>query len=185
MPNKHQALWDNCLHLIKQNVTEQTFKTWFEPIVFESYDEAKKTVLVQVPSPYIYEYLEQNFVTLMAWALSKSFKANVRLTYRLMTDQENKKEQEWESEGPSGIEAPAATTRGNQSPTVLDTAMPQDLNPRLDPKKTFDSFIEGDSNKLPRTVGLSICLGSSVSGAVYGLCASEHHQRLHQLLSDH
>ena len=89
MPNKHQALWDNCLHLIKQNVTEQTFKTWFEPIVFESYDEAKKTVLVQVPSPYIYEYLEQNFVALMAWALSKSFKTNVRLTYRLMTDQEN------------------------------------------------------------------------------------------------
>ena len=156
MPNKHQALWDNCLHLIRQNVAEQTFKTWFEPIVFESYNEAKKTVLVQVPSPYIYEYLEQNFVALMAWALSKSFQTNVRLTYRLMTDQENKKEQEWESEGPSAIEAPAATTRGNQSPTVLDTAMPQDLNPRLDPKKTFDSFIEGDSNKLPRTVGLSI-----------------------------
>jgi chromosomal replication initiator protein len=156
MQKSHKALWDNCLHLIKQNVTEQTFKTWFEPIVFESYNEAEKMVMVQVPSPYIYEYLEQYYVRLMAWALQNSFQANIRLKYRLVTDKENKKEQEWESEGPTDIEAPHATTRGNKSPTVLDAAVPQQLNPQLDPKKTFDNFIEGDSNKLPRTVGLSI-----------------------------
>jgi chromosomal replication initiator protein len=39
---------------------------------------------------------------------------------------------------------------------VLDAAVPQSLNPQLDPKKTFENYIEGDSNKLPRTVGLSI-----------------------------
>jgi chromosomal replication initiator protein len=39
---------------------------------------------------------------------------------------------------------------------VLDAATPQQLNPQLDPKKTFQNFIEGNSNKLPRTVGLSI-----------------------------
>ena len=156
MQKSHKALWDNCLHLISQNVTEQTFKTWFEPIVFESYDEEEKTVLVQVPSPYIYEYLEQYYVRLMAWALQNSFKANVRLKYRLVTDKENKKNQEWESDAPSDIEAPRPTTRGNKSPTVLDAAVPQNLNPQLDPKKTFDNYIEGNSNKLPRTVGLSI-----------------------------
>ena len=156
MQNSHKALWDNCLHLISQNVTKQIFKTWFEPIVFESYDEEEKTVLVQVPSPYIYEYLEQYYVRLMAWALQNSFKANVRLKYRLVTDKENKKNQEWESDAPSDIEAPRPTTRGNKSPTVLDAAVPQNLNPQLDPKKTFDNYIEGNSNKLPRTVGLSI-----------------------------
>ena len=156
MQKSHKALWDNCLYLIRQNVTEQTFKTWFEPIVFESYDDMEKTVLVQVPSPYIYEYLEQYYVRLMAWALQNSFKANVRLKYRLVTDKENKKNQEWESDAPSDIEAPQPTTRGNKSPTVLDAAVPQNLNPQLDPKKTFDNYIEGNSNKLPRTVGLSI-----------------------------
>ena len=156
MQKSHKALWDNCLHLISQNVAEQTFKTWFEPIVFESYDEAEKTVLVQVPSPYIYEYLEQYYVRLMAWALQNSFQCNVKLKYRLVTDKENKKNQEWEGDAPSDIEAPQPTTRGNKSPTVLDAAVPQSLNPQLDPKKTFDNFIEGDSNKLPRTVGLSI-----------------------------
>ena len=156
MQKSHQALWDKCLHLIKQNVAEQTYKTWFEPIVFESFDEKLSTVLVQVPSPYIYEYLEQYYVRLMAWALNNSFNANVKLQYRLVVDRENGKTQTVEGEGPAAIDAPPATTRANKSPDVLAAAMPQQLNPQLDPKKTFDNFIEGDSNKLPRTVGLSI-----------------------------
>ncbi|MBQ9646387.1 MAG: chromosomal replication initiator protein DnaA [Prevotella sp.] len=156
MNQSHKALWTNCLHLIKQNVTEQIFKTWFEPIVFESYDEAQKTVLVQVPSPYIYEYLEQYYVRLMGWALANSFKTSVKLTYRLVTDKEHLLTQDVESEQATDIEVQAPTTRGNKSPTVLDAVMPQSLNPQLDPKKNFDNFIEGDSNKLPRTVGISI-----------------------------
>ena len=28
MNNNHQALWDDCLRLIRANVTEQQFKTW-------------------------------------------------------------------------------------------------------------------------------------------------------------
>ena len=63
---------------------------------------------------------------------------------------------EVESDGPSSVEAPQATTRANMAPTTLDAAVPQGLNPQLDPKKTFQTFVEGDSNKLPRTVGLSI-----------------------------
>ena len=155
MQKSHKVLWDNCLHLIRQNVTEQIYKTWFEPIAFESYDEKLSTVLVQVPSPYIYEYLEQYYVQLIAWALNKSFSANVKLKYRLVVDKENGKTQDVEGDGPSAIEAPEATTRGNKSPNVLDGVTPQ-LNPQLDPKKTFENFIEGDSNKLPRTVGLTI-----------------------------
>ncbi len=56
----HKSLWENCLQLIRQNVTEQVFKTWFEPIGFVSYDEQQRTLLVEVPSMYVYEYLEQN-----------------------------------------------------------------------------------------------------------------------------
>ena len=156
MNKSHKALWDNCLHLIRQNVTEQIYKTWFEPIVFESYNEQEKTVLVQVPSPYVYEYLEQYYVRLMAWALTNSFKASVKLTYRLVIDSEHKKYQEVEGDHPDEVEVSHAPTRGDKSPTTLDAAVPQDLNPQLDPKKTFDTFVEGDSNKLPRTVGVTV-----------------------------
>ena len=156
MQQRHQALWENCLHLIRQNVTEQIYKTWFEPIVFESYNEQEKKMLVQVPSMFFYEYLEQNYVRLMGWALANSFQANVTLTYRIVTDKANGLTQDAEGERPADIEGPQPTTRGNKAPTVLDAAVPQELDAQLDAKKTFDSFIEGDSNKLPRTVALSI-----------------------------
>ena len=155
MKQDHKALWNNCLKLIEKNVSAQIFKTWFEPIVFENFDEGTKTVLMQVPSPYVYEYLEQHFVQLMGWAMGVSFGANVRLTYRLVTDKEHNIVQEVEGERPADFEV-QPTTRANKAPTVLDAAQPQPINSQLDPRKTFDSYIEGASNKLPRTVGLSI-----------------------------
>ena len=156
MSKSHKALWADCLQIIQANVTEQQFKTWFAPIVFESYSETEHMLLVQVPSPYVYEYLEQYYVGLLSKVLARVFEANVVLRYRIVTDKANKISQEVESDGPSSVEAPQATTRANMAPTTLDAAVPQGLNPQLDPKKTFQTFVEGDSNKLPRTVGLSI-----------------------------
>lgn len=155
MNNSHKALWDNCLQLIRQNVTEQQFKTWFEPIVFESYSESDATLLLQVPSAYFCEYLEQYYIRLMYWALTNSFKMKVKLNYRIVTDKAHKLTQDVAADQPADIDVPTPNSRANQSPNVLD-ATPRDLNPQLDVHKTFNSFIEGDSNKLPRTVGLSI-----------------------------
>ena len=156
MQKRHEALWDDCLSLIRNNVTEQQYKTWFAPIVFESYSEDSQTVLVQVPSPYVYEYLEQYYVGLLSKVLTHCFGADTKLAYRIVTDKAHKLTQVVVAEPPGTIEAPQATNRGNKTPTVLDTVTPQDLNPQLDIHKTFSTFIEGDSNKLPRTVGLSI-----------------------------
>ena len=156
MENSHQALWDNCLHLIEANVTEQQFKTWFAPIVFESYSEAEHTLLVQVPSMYVYEYLEQYYVGLLSKVLARVFGADVTLRYRIVTDKGHGIVQDVDSECPAEIESPQPLHGGNKAPSTLDAAVPQDLNPQLDPKKTFNNYIEGDSNKLPRTVGLSI-----------------------------
>ena len=156
MQKRHEALWDDCLNLIKNNVTEQQFKTWFAPIVFESYSEDSRTVLVQVPSPYVYEYLEQYYVGLLSKVLTRCFGENTNLTYRIVTDKQHKLTQVVQGETPSEIDAPEATSRGNKAPTPLDAAVPQSLNPQLDIHKTFASFIEGESNKLPRTVGISI-----------------------------
>ena len=160
MVKSQSALWDECLRLIQANVTEQQYKTWFAPIVFESYSEQEHTLMVQVPSPYVYEYLEQYYVGLLRKVLARVFGSDVILRYRIITvvggDHNRNTVQEVEGDVPAEIEAPVVVRRGNQSPTTLDAAVPQGLNPQLDPKKTFQNFIEGDSNKLPRTVGLSI-----------------------------
>ena len=155
MEKSPKALWGDCLHLIKENVTEQQYKTWFAPIVFEKYDEESQNLLVQVPSRYVYEYLEQYYVALLSKALFRCFGTNVRLNYRIVVDKAHKLTVDEEGSEPVDIEEPQPSSRVNKAPTELDAAT-KELNTQLDTHKTFQSFIEGDSNKLPRTVGLSI-----------------------------
>ena len=156
MVSNPKALWDKCLSLIKANVTEQQYIAWFEPIVFEQYDEGSQTLLLQVPSRYFYEYLEQYYVALLSKVLCRCFGANVQLKYRIVVDQAHKLTIDEEGSEPVIIDQPKAAVRVNKGPTILDAATPQDLDPQLDIHMTFQSFIEGDSNKLPRTVGISI-----------------------------
>ncbi len=148
------ARWDNALALIRENVSQQQYDTWFRPIVFESFDDAKKTLLVQVPSPFVYEYLEENYVDLLIKVLHRTFCEGIRLNYRVVTDKEHKLSQDIESD-PADIEQ-KPRTRANQSPNPLDAAQPQQIDPQLNPHLSFANYIEGASNKLPRSVGLSI-----------------------------
>lgn len=152
-----KALWDNSLLLIKDSVTEQQYNTWFKPIVFESYKPSTKTLLVQVPSPFVYEYLEQNFVDLLSKVLHRNFGEGIRLTYRVVTDKEHKLSQDIEAD-PDDADM-AKQTRERTQQTAAQPAAPQqqeDIDTQLDPKLTFNNYMEGDSNKLPRSVGLSI-----------------------------
>lgn len=152
-----KALWDNSLLLIKDSVTEQQYNTWFKPIVFESYKPSTKTLLVQVPSPFVYEYLEQNFVDLLSKVLHRNFGEGIRLTYRVVTDKEHKLSQDIEAD-PDDADM-AKQTRERALQTAAQPAAPQqqeDIDTQLDPKLTFNNYMEGDSNKLPRSVGLSI-----------------------------
>ena len=157
-------LWQQSLQLIKGNVSEQQFETWFKPIVFVSYSPATMTILVQVPSPFVYEYLEENFVDLIGKALKRYFGQNVRLTYRVVTDKTNDKGMVLQSDNTQDqIEKPLPRENANQSYGVLDASRLQPVDPQLNPQQTFENFIEGDSNKLPRAVGLSIAQNPSTT----------------------
>ena len=151
-----RALWDNCLQLIKDNVSEQQFNTWFRPIVFKSYKPATRTILVGIPSMFVYEYLEENYVDLLKKTLTRFYGEGTKLNYSVLTDKQNNITQSIEGADAADIEAPRPKTRGNQSPTVLDAVKPQEIDSQLDPHHTFSNYIEGDSNRLSRSVGLSI-----------------------------
>ncbi len=151
-----RALWGMTLELIKENVTEQQFATWFQPITFGSYQPATKTLLVEVPSPFVYEYLEENYVDLLSKVLTRVYGQGIRLTYRVVTDKDNGLTQVLQAQPVSTIDSRKPQTRGNMSPSTLDAAQPQEIDSQLDPHLNFNNFIEGDSNKLPRSVGLSI-----------------------------
>ncbi len=151
------ARWDKCLALIRDNVSEQQFKTWFEPIVFEAYKEQEKTVLIQVPSPFVYEYLEENYVDLLRKVLRRCFDDNVRLSYRIKVVEDKSRKGTSVVEGnehEEGFDNARPRSAANQPQTKVEAST--EIDSQLKPHQNFNNFIEGDSNKLPRAVGLSI-----------------------------
>ena len=151
-----KALWDNSLLFIKDNVSEQQYNTWFRPIVFESYKPSTKTLLVQVPSPFVYEYLEQNYVGLLSKVLHRNFGDGIRLTYRVVAaDKQQPVAQGVDAEVSDDVDA-SRNAMNQQVGMPADVQQQEDIDTQLDPKLTFNTYVEGDSNKLPRSVGLSI-----------------------------
>lgn len=151
-----KALWDNCLALIRENVSEQHYNTWFKPIVFESYKPATKTLLVRVPSTFFYEYLEANFVDLLSKVLHQNFGDGIRLTYRVVVVKDapgGTTPLPLDKEDASDISPKLRDPEQNAGAQEVQT---EDIETQLDPKLTFNNYMEGESNKLPRSVGLSI-----------------------------
>jgi chromosomal replication initiator protein len=84
MSKTAESVWSNCLKIIKDIVEWQHFKTWFEPI---NPVELKTNVLmIQVPSQFFYEYLEEHYVNLLAKTLKRELGKDARLEYRIYTD---------------------------------------------------------------------------------------------------
>ena len=154
-----KALWDNCLTLIRQHVSEQHFNTWFKPIVFESYKPATKTLLVRVPSTFFYEYLEANFVDLLSKVLHQNFGEGIRLTYRVVVVKDapgGTTPLPLDPDDANDLSPKSHQAQAGSEIAAAGESQMDDIDTQLDPKLTFNNYMEGESNKLPRSVGLSI-----------------------------
>lgn len=86
---EHQRKWEACQQVIRQEVGTHVYDVWFADIVCAGYDEQQHTVLLEVPSRYVYEYIEELHVRLMQQVLSGVFMENVRLNYRIANQSVN------------------------------------------------------------------------------------------------
>jgi len=80
----YQEIWSNCLNIIRDNVTAQNFKTWFKPI--EAVGINKQILTIQVPSQFFYEWLENNYITLIKKTLKRELGKDARLEYNILLD---------------------------------------------------------------------------------------------------
>ena len=74
-----EKIWGNCLFFIKDNIQQQAFKTWFEPIIPIKLTE--NSLSIQVPSKFFYEWLEEHYVKILKVALIRELGKEARLIY--------------------------------------------------------------------------------------------------------
>ena len=149
-------LWGKCLDIIRDNISANAFKTWFSNTTPASYQGNVLTIFV--PSQFVFEYIEAHYVDLLANAIFRVFGNDTELNYRILTDRQNGLTIDQETEKKPTIEKVKQMEKsGNQAPSPI-TVAPQDLDPMLKSNYSFDNFIEGLSNKLPRAAAESIAL---------------------------
>ncbi len=153
--NTPQAQWQRCLELIRSRLNPQQFATWFEPVGFKSYDFETKEVTICVPSQFFYEYLEENYRQLIYLSLYHVFGTDTRLVYQVAVI-ENEVVRE-EGNRAVMLREPSSQRMLNRAPGAMHVEVQMsDFNSYLNLDQTFDNFIEGVSNRLPRSVGQSV-----------------------------
>lgn len=147
-------LWNNCLRVIRDNVPEITFKTWFSPIVPLHYDG--KIFTIQVPSQFFYEYLEEKFVDLLRVTLHKEIGKDTVLNYRILVENTSNTLIDYRGENKSLNVEKITPKQANKIPNPFQKAVADDFDSQLNPKYTFCNFFEGESNRLARTAGETV-----------------------------
>ena len=78
----HERIWNNCLNVIKDNVPSISFRTWFEPILPLKLENDILTI--QVPSPFFYEYLEEQYIDILRKVIKKELGPEAKLEYNVV-----------------------------------------------------------------------------------------------------
>jgi len=163
MDKTHDKVWINCLDIIKDIVEWQHFKTWFEPIKPVALKE--KVLTIQVPSQFFFEYLEEHYVTLLAKTLKRELGKEARLEYRIMVDSGNDKDKPLTMDIPGNgyktysnneMDFPLVINNPVKNPFVIPGLKKMQIDSQLNPIYTFDSFVEGDCNRVSRRAGKTV-----------------------------
>lgn len=164
MEKAYEKIWRNCLEIIKDNVSSQSFKTWFEPI--KPVKLSSNVLTIQVPSQFFYEWLEEHYITLLKKTIKKELGTEGRLEYSIVM------ENSFNNSKPITVKIPTSNKKELKNPSV---AMPIDINQntirnpfiipglkkvnvesQLNPNYSFENFVEGDCNRLARSAGFAV-----------------------------
>lgn len=157
------TVWDECLQVIKENIGEQSFKTWFAPV--KPLKLENHVLTIQVPSQFFYEWLEEHYVHIIKQALDEKLGPQGRLEYSVIVDQGDEQNSPYTINLPnkgSGL-ANRQQFKGNytsgytyKSPFDLRSIDQIRHDSQLNPNYTFESYIEGDCNRLARSAGFAV-----------------------------
>jgi len=155
MKRDFKNLWNNCLNVIRDNIPEVAFNTWFAPIIPLKYKDSVLTV--QVPSQFFYEYLEEKYIDLIQQTLYREIGEGTILNYRVVVEAASNTTVELRGESKS-----IATDRKTNNkeitkvPSPFDRVETPEFNSQINSKYTFNNFFEGDSNRLARTAAEAV-----------------------------
>ncbi|MBQ0023039.1 MAG: chromosomal replication initiator protein DnaA [Prevotellaceae bacterium] len=150
-----QQHWAKCLEIIKDNISPQQFEATFAFVEPKSFED--RILVLSMPSEFIRDFIEKHFMNLMRSTFTRVFGKIDDLYYDITVAKETNASVH-EKSSDINIEAVSSTNNrdARKSPDDLTAPQVQDLDSQLRPSYNFGNFIEGDSNRLARSVGEAI-----------------------------
>jgi chromosomal replication initiator protein len=164
MSANHDAIWNSCLKVIKDNLPLQAYKTWFEPIVPVRIENSVLTI--QVPSHFFYEWLEEHYITLLKKVIKKELGTEGQLEYSIVMENSPN------NSNPYTVKLPASNKKAVKNapmnmpidisenpiknPFIIPGLRKVNVDSNLNPSYSFENFVEGDCNRLARSAGYAV-----------------------------
>jgi len=139
-----EAIWSRVLDIIRVELNEPNFKTWFEHTVPIQTNEPG-VFLVGVQNDFARAWLEERYTQRLSAAVSQVMGDDICV--RIVVDGDLSVEKA------APVEEPAVVVSDDSSqPEAPIAAAEEEYNPRY----TFDSFVVGDSNAFARNAALAV-----------------------------
>ena len=161
----HEEVWNRCLKIIKDNVPSISYRTWFEPIIPLKLES--NILTIQVPSPFFYEYLEEQYIDILRKVLRKELGYEAKLEYSVVMENNG-----YASSKPYTVKLPARNQKELKNkpvsvpidaegttiknPFIIPGLKKLNIDPMLNPENSFTNFVEGDCNRLARSAGYAV-----------------------------
>ena len=157
-----EHVWNKCLSFIKDNIQPQAYKTWFEPIYPVKLQD--NALSIEVPSKFFYEWLEEHYVKLLKVALRKELGESAKLLYviKMQNEEANSHTEQIPSRHKSAfstqeLDVPIVQKDpGLKNPFIIPGIRNIKIDSQLNTSYSFDSFLEGESNRLARSAGQAV-----------------------------
>ena len=133
------ALWQSCIHQLETELSEQQLNTWIRPLhAVEQNGELK----LLAPNRFVLDWVQNNFLA--------------RIDELIHPDKTSKDNHVVLEIGSSEQVISYQKTGQAESTSAIATQKLTNFNHNLNPNFTFDTFVEGKSNQLPKAAALQV-----------------------------
>lgn len=135
-------LWKSCVHKLESELSEQQLNTWIRPL--HAIEENGGLTLL-APNRFVLDWVQDNFLTRIDELVGTGNEATRPVMLEIGS-----------SERAAQTTTPASEIAEKIQAVNATSAKIQKFNHNLNPNFTFDTFVEGKSNQLPKAAALQV-----------------------------
>lgn len=141
-----ENIWLEAQSNLKKVLTEQTYNTWIDPLIFLGATD--DTIVLEVPSSFFQKWVTDKYLGMIKEAVSAVTSKSYHFEFHVGEPKpETPKEAKPEKEAKQGKEKDREKDREKEKEKDKEKDKKSEFIPNLNPKYTFESFVCGASNQ--------------------------------------